>query len=146
MRELRTEIQIAAPAEKVWDILMDFNNWYKWNPIVNEASGVAASGSTLSITMTGNDGKDGPKYKPSVTKLEKPNYFRWRAKMMAGFIFTNDKVFELECTNSGTHLVHKELYSGLMSRIFWSKLDKFVPSMLSSMNAALKELAERDTA
>ena len=101
MREVRTEINIAAPAAKVWSILTDFGSWQEWNPIVKQANGVASTDSKLSITMCGKDGKqgkDGPKYMPVVTNSDEPKFFRWRAKMLAGFLFTNDKVFELEET------------------------------------------------
>jgi hypothetical protein len=142
MRELRAEIDIAASATKVWSILTNFNSRKEWNPIVNQASGVASSGSTLTITMRGSDGKDGPKYMPNITKIEEPKFFRWRVKM-AGSIFTSDKVFELKETSLGARLVHKELYSGIMARIYWKKLDSAVPSMLNSTNDALKKLAEK---
>jgi len=138
MREIRTEIDIAAPPTKVWGILTDFDNWKNWNPIINQASGTASFGSELSMTMRGDDGKDGPKYMPIVTNFEEPVFFRWRAKMMAGFLFTNDKVFELEEIGSGTRLIHREQFSGILVPLFWSKLKKGVPSMLKSMNDALK--------
>lgn len=147
MKELRTEIDIAAPTTKVWSILTDFNNWKEWNPIVNDASGVASRDSKLSITMVsdeGKGGKDGPKYMPVVTNTEEPKYFRWRAKMLGGILFTNDKVFELEEIDTGTRLIHKELYSGIMATLFWNKLNSAVPSMLSSMNGALKNIAEKN--
>ena len=112
MREIRTEIEIAAPLTQVWNILTDFDNWKVWNPIVHQVSGAASLGSKLSISMRGKDGKDGPKYMPIMTIFEEPKSFRWRATMMAGFLFTNDKVFELEETGSGTRFIHKELFSG----------------------------------
>jgi uncharacterized protein YndB with AHSA1/START domain len=62
MREIRTEIEIAAPLTKVWSIPTDFDNWKEWNPIINQASGVASLGSKLSITMCSEDGKDGEKH------------------------------------------------------------------------------------
>lgn len=62
MREIRTEIEITAPAFKVWKILTDIDHWKEWNPIINQASGAATLGSTLSITMCGKDGGHGPKY------------------------------------------------------------------------------------
>ena len=145
MREIRTEIEIAAPPTKVWSILTDFDKWKEWNPIVNQASGVASLGSKLSVTMRGEDGKDGPKYMPIVTILQEPKSFRWRGKMMFEFLFTNDKVFELEETGSGTRLIHKELFSGMLVPLFWSKFDKHVPSMLKSMNDALKTKAEKSS-
>lgn len=75
MRELRTEIEIAAPPTKVWNILTDFDNWKKWNPIITQANGVSSLGSQLSITMRNEDGKDGPKYTPIVTILQEPKFF-----------------------------------------------------------------------
>jgi uncharacterized protein YndB with AHSA1/START domain len=63
MREIRAEIEIAAPLTKVWSILTDFDNWKEWNPIVDQASGVASPGSKLSITMGCGDGKKGNKIK-----------------------------------------------------------------------------------
>jgi len=148
MREVKTEIDIAAPSSEVWRILTDINHWQEWNPIVKQASGEASPDSTLTITMCskeGKGGKDGPKYMPVITNCEAPKRFRWRAKMMAGFLFTNDKVFELEDTSNGTHLVHKETYDGWLVPMFWNKLNENVPSMLNSMNDSLKELAEKNT-
>lgn len=138
MREIQTEIEISASLNTVWDVITDIGNWKEWSPIIVDASGASSPGSKLSITMIGEDGKDGPKYMPVITNNEKPNYFRWRAKMMAGFLFTNDKIFELEETDSGTLLTHKEAFGGILVPMFWSKLKEHVPSMLNSMNEALK--------
>jgi hypothetical protein len=142
MRELRTEIDIAAPITKVWNILTDFDHWKDWNPI-SQASGAASLGSKLTITMGGCEGKDGMKYRPIITHLEEPKSFRWRGVMMAGFLFTNDKVFELEETSSGTRLIHREEFSGLLVPMFWGKLNQGALPMLKSMNDALKVIAEK---
>jgi len=144
VREIRTEIEISAPIEKVWRILTDIDHWNEWNPIINQASGVASLESELSITMRDEDGKDGPKYMPIVTAFQEPTKFRWRAKMMSEFLMTNDKVFELEDTGTGTRLIHKELFSGMFVPLFWSKVNNHVPSMLNSMNQALKLKVEEN--
>lgn len=41
MTELNTEIEIRASAEKVRNVLMDFDAYPKWNPFVREISGKA---------------------------------------------------------------------------------------------------------
>jgi hypothetical protein len=144
MQEIKTEIEILAPPAKVWSILADINNWQEWSPIINASNGEASIGSKLSITMMGKEeGKDGPKYNPVIEELNEPHYFRWRAHMLAGFIFTNDKIFELEETKSGTRLTHTETFKGLLAPIFCGQMEKGVPPMLNSMNKALKELAEK---
>jgi len=144
MQEIKTQIAISAPPSKVWSIITDINNWQEWSPIINASNGEASIGSKLSITMMGKEeGKDGPKYNPIIKELNEPGYFRWRAHMLAGFIFTNDKIFELKKTESGTHLTHTESFKGLLAPIFCGQMEKGVPPMLNSMNKALKELAEK---
>jgi hypothetical protein len=144
MQDIKTEIEISAPPSKVWSIITDVNKWQEWSPIINSSQGETSVGSKLSITMMGKEeGKDGPKYSPIITELNAPTYFRWRAHMLAGFIFTNDKIFELEETKTGTRLTNTETFKGLLSPIFRGQMEKGVPPMLNSMNQALKELAEK---
>ena len=144
MQEIKTEIEISAPPSKVWGIITDIDKWQEWSPIINSSNGETTIGSKLSITMMGKEeGKDGPKYNPVITELNEPSYFHWRAHMIAGFIFTNDKIFELKETESGTHLTHTETFKGLLAPIFCGQMEKGVPPMLNSINKALKELAEK---
>lgn len=142
MRELHAAIQIAAPIDQVWKVLTDFEHWSDWNPMVNRVSGSPSVGSKLYITMRGPDSKDAMKYQPIVLEAIPPNRFRWRATMMSGFLFTNDRVFELKEKNGGTELINKEEFSGLMVPVFWGKMNQFVADMLESMNTALKEKVE----
>ena len=144
-REIRTEIEISAPVGQVWNTLTSIDEWAQWSPIINGSSGKAELGSTLDITMMSKvEGEDGPNYKPMITVFDEPKLFLWRAKMMAGFVFTNEKIFELEETNTGTRVVHKETFSGMMVPLFWSSVEKEVPSMLNSMNEALKVKVEKN--
>ena len=144
VQEIRTEIEISAPPSKVWEIITDINKWHEWSPIINASQGEASVGSVLNITMMGKDkGKDGPEYSPVITEFSQPDYFHWRAYMLAGFIFTNDKIFKLEETETGTKLTHMETFKGLLAPIFCSQMEKDVPPMLNSMNKALKGLAEK---
>ena len=143
MREIRTEIEINASQMEVWDILMAFDKWSDWNPTVNQASGTATLGSKVSIIMAGSEGKNGQKYSADITTFEAPRSFRWRAVMMAGFLMTNDRSFELEPAGEGTKLINTEHFSGLLVSLLWSKLENFVPDSLISMNEALKRRAEK---
>lgn len=144
MREIRTEIEIKASPEKVWSILTNINNWNTWNPIVVQASGTPTVGSELTITMRGEDGKDGPKYTPLVTSFKEPSSFEWRAIMMSEFMFSNGRIFKLEKTDSGTRLTNAETFKGMLVPLFWSKLNSHVPLMLAEMNGALKNTVEKN--
>ncbi len=142
MRELQTEIRIAASIDQVWQVLTDFDHWKDWNPMVNSANGNAALDSKVSITMRGPNGKDAMKYQAAVLEVSPPKSFRWRATMMSGLIFTNDRVFELREENGGTVFINKEEFSGLMVPLFWNKMNQFVVPMLEEMNNALKNKLE----
>lgn len=98
-----------------------------------------AQGAKLKVKMKG---KGSGTYEPIVTDFNAPFYFRWRAKMIAGYLITNCKIFELKETNNQTTLVHKETFSGVLVALFWRKMEKFVPGMLDSMNKALKNRVE----
>lgn len=144
MQTVETEIEIQAPPEKVWSIITDIDKWHEWSPIINASSGEAAVGSTVAITMMSKEaGKDGPKYNPEIIQMDEPTYFHWRAHMMAGFVFTNDKIIELEKTDAGTKVIHKETFKGLMAALMKGQMAKEVPPMLTRMNEALKQLAEK---
>jgi hypothetical protein len=142
MPEIKTEIQIAASPEKVWNVLTDFNNWKSWNPTANQINGSPSVGSKLSITMRCEDGSNGNKYSPIVTAVEKPKFMRWQAKMLFNFLFSNDKRFELRETNGGTLFIHTEIFGGVIVPLFWNKMSPAITPMLESMNKALKKKVE----
>ena len=141
MREIRTEIQISAPIDKVWQVLTDFDQWTDWNPTVKHASGSASVGSKLDITIDGGGSRDA-KYQPTVLEADPPKSFRWSATMMASFVFRNDRIFELRERDGGTELVHTEQFSGFMVAMMWGKLSSFVQPHLERTNKALKEKVE----
>jgi len=144
LQEIKTDIEILAPPSKVWPILTDINKWQDWSPIIKESRGEASVGSELTIAMIGKEeGEDGPIYNPIITELNEPKQLRWRAHMLTDFIFTNYKVLELEETSSGTRLIHKEMFKGLLAPIFCGQMEEGVPPMLKAMNRALKEIAEK---
>lgn len=144
MQTVKTEIEIFAPPEKVWSIITNVDKWHEWSPTINKSVGQAAVGSTVTITMMSKEeGKDGPKYSPEIIQMDEPYYFHWRAHMITGFIFTNDKIIELEKTDAGTLVTHTETFKGLMAVLMKGQMEKGVPPMLNMMNDALKEFTEQ---
>jgi len=142
MREIRTEVQLSAPVDQVWQVLTEFDNWKEWNPTINQAGGRASVGSILNITVRGEEGEDAANYQPVVLESDAPKSFRWRATMMGAFVFKNDRVFVLTAKDGGTHLVHKEEFTGLMVPLMWNKLNEWVGPTLEKMNKALKKKVE----
>lgn len=143
LREVVTEIEVSAPPEQVWSVLKGFNKWHEWSPIIDSSSGEFKLGSELDITMTNKgDGGESPRYKATIIELKENESLRWEAHMMSGFLFTNFKELNLQKTSTGTKLVHKEQFKGLLTPLMWGQMESGVPPMLDSMNQALKELVE----
>ena len=51
MAVYQTTLPIAATAETVWAILVDFERWREWNPSVPSIKGDVEVGSTVRLTL-----------------------------------------------------------------------------------------------
>ncbi len=56
--QLRTEIEIAASPERVWQALLDFARYPEWNPYVKAVEGKLGVGERLTLTLTPADGSE----------------------------------------------------------------------------------------
>ena len=65
MREVRAEIEIAAPPERVWQVLSDFGAYSEWNPFIRSIVDDAEVGSRLSVRIE-PPGARGMNFKPTV--------------------------------------------------------------------------------
>ncbi|GAB1858733.1 hypothetical protein MHTCC0001_35730 [Flavobacteriaceae bacterium MHTCC 0001] len=143
MKEINTEIRISATPGKIWEILMDLENWHKWNPIINNIKGKLNIGNELAITMSDSKGNKAKKYNATITELNKNKRFSFIAKMMAEFIFSAERIIELKTIEKETKFIQREIYTGIMVSLFWKKLSTDALDMLNSMNQALKKEVEK---
>ena len=51
MRELRSEIEIDAPPERVWAVVTDFAAYPEWNPFIRRISGELREGARLEVRI-----------------------------------------------------------------------------------------------
>lgn len=144
LMEIESEIEIAAPVDKVWAVVTEIEKWSDFNSAINASTGIVSLGSVHSVTMLGqNPSEVGPTYAPKIISFEERKSYRWRAVMGAGIIFTNDKVFELQATDNGTLLKHKEVFNGMMLPLMKGFMQEGVPPILDEMNQAFKSEAEK---
>ena len=80
MKNIQTEILILADIAKVWDVLMNFDNYPKWNPFITSISGERKLGSRLTVSINPPGGK-GMTFKPTILTLESNKEFRWKSKL-----------------------------------------------------------------
>ncbi len=141
MKELRTEIEIGAPKERVWDMLTDFEAFTDWNPFLQKATGTPAVGERLEIYIKPPGGM-GMTIKPTVKTSDPGKEFRWRGKLLVSGLFDGEHVFELRPTDGGCRLVHREEFTGILVAPMLALIGKKTRQGFEDMNAALKQRAE----
>lgn len=140
--ELRTEIEIAAPIERVWSLLSDFAAYPSWNPFVISIEGALALGSGLVVKMR-PPGGSAMTFKPTVTKLDAGSGFAWRGSLPIPGLFGGEHRFELSAVAPGkVRLVHAEQFSGVLVPLLKGSLNGATRKGFEAMNQALKARAE----
>jgi hypothetical protein len=143
MKELRTEIEIQAPAERVWEILMDFASFPEWNPFIRHASGEAKTGAKIEVYLQPSDAK-GMTFRPTVLKAEPNRELRWLGHLLVPGLFDGEHIFTIEPLEADrVRFVQREIFKGLLVRLFARGLDTDTQRGFEEMNQALKLRAEQ---
>jgi hypothetical protein len=141
MREIRTEIDIAAPAAAVWEILVDIDRWPEWNPFA-KARGRLALGEKLEVEIR-PPGKSPMKFRPTVVKLDPGVELQWLGQLGLPGIFDGEHGFRIEPEGDWRcRFAHFETFKGaLAGPILWLA-GEATRRGFEAMNEALKARAE----
>jgi hypothetical protein len=141
MKNIQTEILINTDITKVWDVLMNFDSYPKWNPFITSISGEPKLGKRLTVSINPPGGK-GMTFKPTILTLESNKEFRWKGKLGINGIFDGEHYFILEfLENDMTNFIHGEKFSGLLVPLVGKMLDK-TKKGFQLMNESIKNECE----
>lgn len=142
MAVFRTTFPVAASAETVWGILLDFGRWSEWNPSVPSISGEALLGSTLSMTLA-MPGRPSAKVTAEITELVPEQKLSWHGNVGGDRLFAGTREFEIDPQPGGTVLVtHVETVTGLLFPVFQLVMGSAIQKHHDNLNAALAGRAE----
>lgn len=137
-KEIKTQINIQASKEHVWNILTDFENYPSWNPFIVSIKGEMIEGQTIEVKLTDMN------FKPTLLAYKENKEMRWIGKLMFKGVFDGEHSFQIIDNNNGTvTFKHEEIFNGFLVGLFAKKLDKDTRSGFESMNVKLKEQAEK---
>jgi hypothetical protein len=140
--QLRTEIEIDAPPERVWSVLTDFPNYHAWNPFITSVEGELKVGSTLTIRVTPPESSES-KFRPKLLVCEAPRELRWRGQLLVKGLLDGEHFFRTEELGGGrTRFVHGEDFSGVLLRFLYKRLNQVARGFVY-MNEALKKRVEQ---
>lgn len=145
MKEVRSEIEINSYPESVWKILTDFATYDQWNPFINKIIGLPTEGSKIDIYIETPSGKN-RKYSPRITKVEEGRELRWFGKSSLPGFLNAEHIFTIEeLQPESVRFIQREVFDGLLTRLFGKGLDTDVMQGFQDMNDALKKRAERSS-
>jgi hypothetical protein len=142
MKELRTEIEIQASAERVWQILTDFASFPEWNPFIRRASGEPRKGARLVVFLQPS-GARGMTFRSEVLNAEPNRELRWLGHLLVPRLFDGEHIFTIEPLGvNRVRFVQREIFTGLLVFLFARRLHTETLRGFEEMNRALKIQAE----
>lgn len=144
MTEIRTDIEIDAPAERVWDVLRAFDRYPEWNPTMR-IGGRANPGAHLQVELR-MPGMSPRQFRPTVATVQRgPDAwaFSWVGHLWVEGLFDGEHSFRVEPIDDGrSRLVHAERFEGLLAGVLLRLYGDRFREGFGAMNAALKARAE----
>ena len=146
MKEIHTAIEIHASAEHVWNLLTDLEGFSEWNPFIWRASGRIRSGERLTVEIRPPNSK-AITLRPTVLKAEPNRELRWLCQFFLPRLLDREHIFTIE--SRGMHqvrFVQREIYTGLLVPLLWSRISNKIRRGFKAMNMVLKWQAENAAA
>jgi hypothetical protein len=142
VRELRREIEIDAPAERVWAVVTDFAAYPEWNPFIRRISGELREGTRLEVRIEPPGGR-AMTFKPTIRVVETHRELRWLGRLLLPGIFDGEHSLRIEPLDDGrSRFVQSERFTGLLVGLVKGTLAK-TETGFEQMNTALKARVER---
>jgi hypothetical protein len=142
MKELHAEIDIAAPAAIVWEILSRLEDYEAWNPFIREAVGVLTVGERLTLRIEPPGGR-GMTFRPRVLVVEPGRELRWIGRLGMRGVFDGEHSFELEPVAADrVRFSQHERFRGVLAGPLLRRFGAATLMGFRNMNDALKVRAE----
>lgn len=142
-KQLRTQIDIHATPERVWQILTDFGAYPEWNPFLIQAGGTPVQGERLTLRMQPEGGR-AMTFRPTVREATAGHRLRWLGHLLLPGIFDGEHSFTIEPLGEGhVRLVQQEDFRGVLVPLLARSLERRTLPAFEHMNQALKRRAEQ---
>ena len=140
MTRITASIGIAAPPAAVWKVLMDWDRYPEWNPMLRAIAGQQRRGAAITVSIASPVGTLA--IPATVTRLATNSGITRHSKMRLSGLFDRDHVIELSPDPTGCRLTQTQTFKGLLAPGASVVATGTVRDGLEKMNAALKERVE----
>ena len=139
MKEMSATIEIAAPPQAVWAVLVDLSRYPDWNPLFREATGEIATGKRIRLRSVHPANGRMMTVKAKIVSADPGTELRWASSLPG--IISGEHSFRLTAADGGTRLVQSETFRGLLVP-FSGKVLTRAQASFGSLNEAIKKRAE----
>ena len=143
MKEIHAEIEIEAPAERVWHILVDFASYRHWNPFIVQAVSEPKINSRLEVRIQA-PGSRIMGFQATVLRAEPNRELRWRGRFWMPGLFDGEHSFIVEPHGPDrARFVQHQTFTGLLVPLVLRGMGSNIRQGIEEMNLALKARAEQ---
>jgi hypothetical protein len=140
--ELRSEVEIQAPAAHVYGVLVDLPRYEQWNPYLTDVKGELVAGRPLQVTLSLPEGST-YELATTLTRVTAGAELRWVGRFWSmGWLLQLEQSLVLTEPRPGvTRVAHVQDFSGVLLRFSGRTLTQAARGAVY-MGAALKKRAE----
>ena len=143
--DIRTETEIAAPADVVWAVLTAFDTYPEWNGYTR-IEGEAREGARLTVAPGPEAGRM-PTFRPTVLRAgptgDGDYELAWLGHLWTPGLFDGEHVFRVEAVDDErSRLVQAETFDGLLAGLLLRFVGDDTERNFEAVDEALRERAE----
>ncbi len=142
VKEIHTEINVDTTSDRVWNHLVGFDHYPKWNPFIKNISGELNEGSQINVTIQPPGGEP-MDFKPKLLVVKKNEELRWIGQVLIPGLFDGEHYFKIEeIPEGGVRFIYGERFRGILALLFWSSVEPGTKQGFQEMNEALRSMSE----
>lgn len=143
MNEVRTEITIEAPVERIWELLADLSLYPHWNPLFQRATGRMDAGEQVELAV--NLPEIGSfVVRPMMVAVEPQARFCWQHTWLSAGLFAWRYCAELEIlAPHSLKFIQSSEFRGILGPLYHLGLRGPVAGGLAAMNEAIRRWGEK---
>lgn len=141
-KQLSSEISINSSAKRLWEVIINFEDFPRWNPFIRRATGEIKTGARLEVFIQPS-GTKGMTFRPKVLKVDPNHELRWLGRLYLPWLFDGEHALIIEPSSEGlVKFIQREKFAGLLVP-FTRSLLRDTQRGFEEMNRALKQQAEQ---
>lgn len=121
---------INAPAEKIWEVLTDVQNFPEWEPNITKVEGQAGLGQKITVHTKFSERA----FPVTVSEFTPHSRMVWSSGMPLG-LFKGARTFTLKPVDGGIQVKTREEFQGLLLPLFKGQIGDLQPTFDAFANA-----------